>query len=109
MGGATGFPFMRKKEGTLVTFRRFDSDLYKTKNCRTHYVGVRPVSVSVTVPVTVFLLWELKKQARNVSWTEQATQGTLTSKGVVKFTETLSHNREQKCWSELCVKHSMQG
>ena len=100
---------MRKKSGTLVTFRRFDPDLYETQNYRTHYVGVRPVSVSVTVLVPVFLLWELKKQARNVSWTEQATQGTLASKGVIKFTEALSHNRDQKCRSELCVKRSMQG
>ena len=108
-GGATGFPFMRKMEGTLVTFRRFDSDLYKTQSYRTQYVGVRPVSVSGTVPVAAFLQWELKKQARNVSWTEQATQGTLASKDVIKLTETLSHNRDQKCRSELCVKCSIQG
>ena len=108
MGGASGFPFMRKKSGTLVTFRRFDPDLYKTQNHRTHYVGGRPVTVC-HCSRHCFSFVGVKKQARNVSWTEQATQGTLASKGVLKFTETLSHNRDQKCRSELCVKCSIQG
>ena len=107
-GGATGFPFMPKRKAHLwpsggsiqicINPKLSNSLCWcQTRQCFCHcsrhcfyFVGV-------------------KKQARNVSWTEQATQGTLVSKGVIKFTETFSHNRDQKCRSEMCVKRSMQG